>query len=73
MELRNLAGAAAGQTVRVRKICCAGSLRKRLPDIGMIPGTAVTCVHRGSGIAAYRVRGAVIALRLCDAAQIIIE
>lgn len=40
-----------------------GAVRVRLQDIGLCPGVQVACVHRGRGIAAYRIRGCVMALR----------
>ena len=46
-----------------------GALRRRLLDIGLIPGTRVTCtaVSPAGDPAAYLIRGAVIALRGRDA------
>lgn len=43
---------------------CAG-IKSRLYDIGLIEGTEVTCVGRSpsGGIAAFLIRGAVIAIR----------
>jgi ferrous iron transport protein A len=73
METRTLAGISEGETVRVCGLHCAEALRSRLLAVGLIPGTAVTCVHRGAGIAAYRIRGAVIALRMCDISEIAVE
>ena len=70
MNDHTLSGITAGETAQVRELCCTGQLRSRLLDIGLIPGTSVTCVHRGTGIAAYRIRGAVIALRDRDAVTI---
>ena len=49
--------------------------RRRVQDLGLVPGTRVTCVRRalsGDPIA-YRIRGAVVALRKCDAAQIEVQ
>ena len=70
MDTRTLAGISEGETVTVTALGCAEALRCRLLAVGLIPGTAVTCVHRGAGIAAYRIRGAVIALRMCDTSEI---
>ena len=50
-------------------------MRRRVQDLGLVPGTRVTCVRRalsGDPIA-YRIRGAVVALRKCDAAQIEVQ
>lgn len=70
---RTLACIAEGESVRVRSLEMGGILRRRLSDLGLIPGTEVTCVRRGSGLAAYRICGAVIALRYRDASGILIE
>ena len=65
----------AGQTARVCEIRVEGALRRRLFDLGLIPGTLVSCREKapsGSPIAFF-VRGAVIALRRRDAAKIFVE
>lgn len=62
-----------GTSARVQALHCTGAIRSRLQDIGLIPGTKVTCVQLGSGLAAYRIRGAVIALRNQDARSITIK
>ena len=48
------------------------SLKQRLYDIGLVPGTKIKVVHQSpsGNPRAYLVRGAVIALRNCDAAKI---
>ncbi len=48
------------------------SMQRRLTDLGLIPGTRVTCLyHSPAGDpAAYLIRGAVIALRRLDAGQV---
>lgn len=50
------------------------SMKKRLVSMGMIPETQIECVRikKGSLIAA-KVRGAVIALRIADAACILVR
>lgn len=45
-------------------------MKRRLMDLGFTIGTTVTCVLCGSGIKAYLVRGAVIALRNEDADKV---
>ena len=49
-------------------------MRRRLQDIGFIPGTAVTCLQRSplGDPTAYRIRGTVIALRREDAKNILL-
>ena len=47
-------------------------MRRRLLDLGLIPGTRVTCQGRSPAgdPAAYLVRGTVVALRARDAAAV---
>lgn len=65
----------SGQRGRVTALHTIGSMRRRLLDIGLIEGTLVECVGRSPGgdPAAYLIRGAVIAIRDCDSANILIE
>ena len=53
----------------VSQIEAEPAMRRRLRDIGLIPGTRVTCtaVSPAGDPAAYLIRGAVIALRGRDA------
>ncbi len=50
------------------------AMRRRLNDIGLIPGTRVECLGRSPGgdPSAYLIRGAVIALRRSDSQNILI-
>ncbi|HEY3423441.1 MAG TPA: FeoA family protein [Negativicutes bacterium] len=62
----------AGECCLVSAIELKGLLRRRILDLGMVPGTAVECIRRspsGDPIA-FKVRDAVIALRSDDASQI---
>lgn len=54
---------------------CAPSLEIRMEDLGLTEGTRVRCLHKSpaGSPAAYEIRGAVIALRRVDAAQIMVE
>lgn len=73
MEHRNdLAGLRPGQTAVVSGLLAQDPMRRRLQDIGLIQGTRVECVSRSplGDPAAYLIRGAVIALRGSDAAQV---
>jgi ferrous iron transport protein A len=61
-----------GQSSRVTALLCTGLTRRRLMDLGILPGTQITAELRsplGDPIA-YRVRGALIALRHTQAAEI---
>ena len=59
---------APGEAATVGEILHTGDMRRRLQDIGLIRGTSVECVGRSplGDPAAYRIRGAVIALRDSD-------
>ncbi len=64
-----------GQSVRITSVSASDGIRRRLFDLGMIPGTVVECV--GSSPAgdpsAYLIRGAVIALRKKDCGGIAVK
>lgn len=64
-----------GQLAIVRRVLSADSIRRRLLDIGLIEGTRVECVGRSpmGDPKAYRIRGAVIAIRAEDAAEVLID
>lgn len=57
-----------GQKAVVYRLCTAGSMRRRLLDIGLAENTVVECVSKspaGDPIAFF-IRGAVIAIRAED-------
>ncbi len=64
-----------GETARIKKIITAGSMRRRLQDLGITAGTPVECVLMSPSRdpVAYRVRGALIALRSEDSSQVVID
>ena len=57
MPYKTLADIPEGQSACVESLQVQGSLRSRLSDLGLIPGTPVVCVHSGKGIAAYLFNG----------------
>lgn len=61
-----------GESAIVVAVDTGLSLKQRLYDIGLVPGTKVKVVHQSpaGNPRAYLVRGAVIALRNCDAEKI---
>lgn len=64
-----------GEWGTVRTIRLKGAMRRRMQDIGLIPGTPIRCVGispLGDPIA-YRIRGAVIAIRGDDCREIYLE
>lgn len=64
-----------GESGVVLSVRNSGSIRRRLRDIGLIEGTYVECVGTSplGSPRAYRIRGAVIAIRTCESDQIIVE
>ena len=74
---RTLADLAPGTSGRVRRLssACRGAQRRRLLDLGVVPGTQVVAeLASASGDpVAYRIRGALIALRRHQAEWIEIE
>ena len=68
--MRSLAQLERDEKCRVERLLLAGYMKRRLMDLGFTKGTTVTCVLCGSGIKAYLVRGAVIALRNEDADKV---
>ena len=75
MEAIPLSRLPTGQRAVVIKLNCSEALCRRLEDLGMLEGTELRCLHRSpaGSPAAYELRGAVIALRREDAAEIFIE
>ena len=63
-----------GQRGRVVTLGTEGALRRRLQDIGLVAGTEVECVLKSPAgdPTAYRIRGALIALRAADSRRILI-
>jgi DtxR family Mn-dependent transcriptional regulator len=75
--MTRLSALAPGESADVVALAasCRGAQRRRLLDLGLVPGTRVTSELRGpSGDpTAYRIRGALIALRQDQAAQIYVQ
>ncbi len=64
-----------GQHGIVKALLSDGAMRRRLLDIGLVPGTTVSCVGRSvaGDPAAYLIRGAVIAIRDSDSVAILLK
>ena len=62
---RTLNDLAPGEVGTVRALHCAGPERRRLMDLGIVPGTVITVEMRSplGDPTAYLIRGALIALR----------
>ncbi len=74
-EQTSLLALSPGMRCRVTALTMEGSMRRRLLDIGLTPGTEVQCLGRSPAgdPAAYLIRGAVIAIRARDSRSIIIQ
>lgn len=68
-ESLNLAALRAGESGYVTQLRAQPAMERRLMDLGLVPGTRVTCLlkRQGGGLGAYLIRGALIALRQADA------
>ena len=64
-----------GESATITELHTDEGLRRRLQEVGFIIGASVKCLMRSplGDPAAYRVCGATIALRDCDAATVEIE
>jgi Fe2+ transport system protein FeoA len=74
-EERRLDDLKPGQSATVKRLELTGPQRRRLMDLGLLPGTVVT-VAMDSPLGdptAYRIREALIALRRDQARQIVID
>ena len=70
-----LSAVSPGEQAEITSLNTLPPMRRRLLELGLIPGTAVRCLFRGpSGDpAAFSVRGAVIALRNRDSRTITVR
>ncbi len=66
---------AIGESAKITGILTIGKNRRRLLDLGLIPGSIVTVIRRSpsGNPTAYLIKGALIALRNEDASQIIVD
>lgn len=63
------------QQAIVQKLNSRGSMRRRLLDLGITPGTMVEPIHTSpsGGMRAYFVKGTMIALRDSESREILVE
>jgi len=75
MTHRNLTHLREGESAMVASLLNQGGIKRRLQDLGLIPGTTVRCVHKSpyGDPVAYGIRGAVIALRSDDAKSVLVN
>ena len=64
-----------GQSCRVVDIHPQAQLARRIVGLGLLPGTKITALHKSisGAVVAYRIRGAVVALRKADAKNISVQ
>lgn len=74
MELP-LSGLRLGEHAYIGRVGGKADMARRLTQLGFLPGTRIDCelVSPAGDPAAYRVRGALIALRKRDAAGVLVE
>lgn len=72
---KNLNSIDVGEYAEIAELLTKGSMRQRLLDIGLTPDTRVQCVGKSPAgdPKAFLIRGAVIAIRKEDCAQILIK
>ncbi|MBE6633685.1 MAG: ferrous iron transport protein A [Ruminococcaceae bacterium] len=71
-EIVTLNRLAPGEWGEIAEVRAGTGIRRRLTDLGLIAGTRVVClaVSPLGGLSAYRIRGAVIAIRHKDCCEI---
>lgn len=64
-----------GASCRIKKINNVGTIRRRLLDLGFVPGSIieVVLISPFNDPVAYKVKNAIIAIRKCDSKNIIVE
>ncbi|MCL2698596.1 MAG: ferrous iron transport protein A [Oscillospiraceae bacterium] len=72
---RNLTNLYEGESGQVTLLLNKGGIKRRLQDLGLVPGTRVQCIQKSpyGDPVAYGIRGAVIALRCDDAKGVLIS
>ena len=70
--MSNLLHVHPGQTVEIIELTNSGSMRRRMLDMGLTRGARATCLYKSPAgdPTAYFIRGAVIALRAEEAADV---
>ena len=64
-----------GETCIVKELSSHPGIRRRLQDMGLVPGTTVKCMYKSpfGDPTAYLIRGALIALRREDSESILVS
>lgn len=74
-QSKPLSALPVGERGQVLSLSMPGRMRRRLMDLGLTPGAEVTCLGRSpmGDPTAYLIRGAVIAIRACDAGGVLVH
>jgi ferrous iron transport protein A len=74
-EYKTLDEMKVGERARVVRLLVEGLTRRRLLDLGLLPGTEVRAVMKSpmGNPTAYDIRGSVLAIRSEDASKIVVE
>ncbi len=72
---QSLSQLALGMKGRVTRLEAVGLIRRRLLDLGLVPGTLVEAIRRSpvGDPTAFLIRGAVIALRKEESSQVYVQ
>ena len=75
MEIISMSALRPGEGGIVTETAPQGEMRRRMRDIGLIPGTTVECIGRSplGDPAAFRICGTVIALRCTDCERVLVR
>lgn len=75
MQFISLSHLVPGQRAIVRSLQSAGPMRRRLQELGLIPGTSISCYWTlpGGTSSVYQFRGTLIALRAQDSCGVLTE
>ena len=74
IAVKKLSALLLGEEGTVENVLTEGAMRRRFQELGVVPGTMVTCLQKSffGDIKAYLIKDAVIAIRDEDADGIII-
>ena len=75
MVKKNLSDLHVGDRAQVLSLMNSSAIKRRLQDLGLVEGTRVSCIQKSphADMAAYGIRGAIIALRAEDASGVQVE
>ena len=74
MNEKNLTDLHEGERAQVVSLQNESNIKRRLQDLGLVEGTRVNCIQKcpHGDMAAYGIRGAIIALRKEDARSVLV-